>query len=185
MFIQTEQTPNPSSLKFVFEEKIFNSSTSITFLKSDEKKSPFAIDIFAIDGILSFYICSDFVTITKDDSFDWSLLKPQILQIMMDYIGQKLPFLPVEFDNQKLNRYENLTQIEKEIVELIEDRVKPAVAMDGGDVEFVKYTPEDGIVYLRMYGACSGCPSSDATLKGGIKRMLQQYIPEVYDVAQV
>ena len=182
MFIKTESTPNPNSIKFVLEKQI-SGVASVSFEKSHfEAHSAFAKKIFQIEGVDKIFVLDDFVTITKTEQTSWDVLKPQILSILMDFISTNQPFVEAvspansrTFDNE----------IEREIYNIIEDRVKPAVALDGGDIEFVKFTPEDGVVYVSMHGSCSGCPSSSVTLKDGIKRTLQYYVPEVMDVLQV
>lgn len=186
MFIQTEETPNPNSVKFLFDSPIAISAP-VEYTKNTHSGN-FASDIFETHGVEGVYITNNFLTITKADSEPWSVIKPQILHILSEYLIQKKPLISddsaVENAEAKPN-YDNLSAVEKEIVELIEERVRPAVAMDGGDIQFIKYESDSGIVYLRMHGACSGCPSSSSTLQGGVKRMLQHYIPEITDVIGV
>ena len=188
MFIQTEDTPNPNSLKFLFDQEIYQGSDSFDYTIEASQDEAFSKSIFEIPGIDRLYICGTFLTITKAEHETWSVIKPQVLQLIMHYSVNKQPMVklqdlskPQQTDEKTL---EHFSDIEKEIYELIEERVRPAVAMDGGDVALIKYDTDSGIVYLRMKGSCSGCPSSSATLKGGVKRMLQHYIPEIVDVCE-
>ena len=185
MFIQTLDTPNPNSMKFVFEDPAYNNDSTATYTM-ENTTTQFAKDIFETHGVSGLYITKDFITITKIESENWDIIKPQILHVLLEYLVQSKPLLDtVGGSTENRTDLSNLSEIDKQIVDLIEERVRPAVAMDGGDIEFVKYDQESGIVYLRMHGACSGCPSSSATLQNGVKRMLQHYIPEIYDVASV
>ena len=185
MFIQTEETPNPSSLKFVLEN-IIAPTSSFSFEKENKNTySGFSNDIFNIAGVIRVFVLDNFITITKDEDFNWDTIKPQILSLIMDYISSDRKIIEVDPLSNSANNRVFESPIEEEIYNIIEDRVKPAVAMDGGDIEFVKFSQDDGIVYVSMHGSCSGCPSSGATLKDGIKRTLQYYVPEVMDVLQV
>ena len=183
MFIQTEDTPNPNSLKFILES-ILTSGNSLdyTSLTANAELSDFAKDVFIIGGVERIFILDNFITITKTSEIDWDVLKPQILNTIMNYLVAKkeIGCAPKPKERPVLNN-----EIENEIYDLIEERVKPAVAMDGGDVEFVRFDDSNGTVYVSMHGSCSGCPSSSATLKDGILRMLQYYVPEIKDVVAV
>jgi NFU1 iron-sulfur cluster scaffold homolog, mitochondrial len=182
MFIKTDSTPNPNSLKFVLEKSV-SPTISVSFEKAERgAHTNFAKQMFQINGVEKIFILDDFVTITKTEQESWDVLKPQILSILMDFISTNQPLIELTSSSQA-RTFES--EIEQEIYNIIEDRVKPAVALDGGDIEFVKFTPEDGVVYVSMHGSCSGCPSSTVTLKDGIKRTLQYYVPEVMDVLQV
>ena len=182
MFIQTEETPNPNSIKFVLEKTI-NPLSSVSLEKIHENTyQNFAKEIFLINGVERVFILDNFITITKDDNVAWNVIKPQVLSLLMEYISSEKSIIDV-FQSKEKREFDN--EIEEEIYNIIEDRVKPAVAMDGGDIEFIKFTSDDGIVYVSMHGSCSGCPSSSITLKDGIKRTLQYYVPEVMDVVQV
>ena len=178
MFIQTEDTPNPMTLKFIPGTKVLPNDTAEFNVSSDNINSPLARSLFKIDGVNSIFLGDDFISVTKSDEDDWFSLKPQILAEIMTFFssGQKI----IDADtNDKIN-IENESDISKQIRELIDTRVRPAVAMDGGDIVFHSF--EDGVVSLEMRGACNGCPSSTATLKMGIENMLKHYIPEVKEV---
>ena len=182
MFIQTESTPNPETLKFLPGVMVMESGTlSVTDSKS-AASMPLAGGLFAIDGVTGVFFGSDFVTVTKSEDISWDALKPSILAEIMDFFvsGGK-----VEAATSALAAYSDaeLSDIEKQIVELIETRVRPAVAMDGGDIIYKSFV--DGVVRLELHGACSGCPSSSATLKSGIENMLKHYVPEVIAVEAV
>jgi Fe-S cluster biogenesis protein NfuA len=182
MYIQTETTPNPQTLKFLPESTVLESGTRFYTSAAMAEESPLALSLFQVVGVNAVFLGSDFVTITKDSTFDWALIKPDILTRMMDFfvaghpvIHQKPAPLPRDMSEA--------TEIEREIIELIDTRVRPSVAMDGGDIVFHSFT--DGVVYLEMHGSCSGCPSSTLTLKSGIENMLKHYIPEVVAVEAV
>jgi Fe-S cluster biogenesis protein NfuA len=184
MFIQTEETPNPNAIKFLPGMEI--SIDPIFFNNFDEAraKSSLAAKIYSINDIKAVFFGADFITVTKIDESDWKLLKPEILMVIMDHLVSGLPV----FDENKniftqANNTEDLPEIEKQIIEIIETRVRPSVAMDGGDIIYKGF--REGIVYLQLHGACSGCPSSSITLKNGIESMLQHYVPEVISVEAI
>lgn len=184
MFIQTEETPNPRTLKFLPGKQVMEKGT-VTFIDEEmAKESPLAEVLFKIEHVESVFFGSDFITVTKSEKADWQLLKPAILTTIMDHYVTGKPILKgQERVTKKDTSSENDTPIIKEIKELIDTRVRPAVAEDGGDIVFDSF--EDGIVKLELYGACSGCPSSTVTLKEGIENMLKHYIPEVERVEAV
>lgn len=185
MFIQVEETPNPNSLKFYPGEQVLESGT-VDFQDkvTASLKSPLAKSLFRIKGVKSVFFAQDFITVTKedDDFLDWKVMKPQIFSEIMIFYTMKQPVLFDEPDVDSNIINENDSDIVKEIKQLIEDRIRPTIQEDGGDLAFVAY--EDGIVKLRLQGACTSCPSSVVTLKNGIRNMLQFYIPEVKDVVQ-
>ncbi len=180
MFIQTEATPNPSTLKFIPEQTIMAQGTANFNDKQAASRSPLATRLFGVDGVDSIFLGSDFITVTKDDEKDWQVLKPMVLEALMNHFNSGEAVIK-EGEAASDEGGED-SDIVKQIKELIETRVRPAVAQDGGDIIFHKF--EEGIVYLTMMGACSGCPSSGATLKHGIENMLRYYIPEVLEVRQ-
>ncbi|MDX2083392.1 MAG: NifU family protein [Rickettsiales bacterium] len=184
MFIQTEETPNPNSLKFIPDNKIVLNSGTIEFKnqKQAATKSPLALQLFEISGIESIFLGHNFITITKNEKTDWSKIKTEIQATIMDFFVSQKPVLFEEHKPEN-NIDENDSDIVKQIKELIEVKVRPAVAMDGGDIIFHSF--EDGIVKLHLKGSCSGCPSSTITLKNGIENMLKHYIPEVEAVEQI
>ncbi len=185
MFIQTESTPNPETLKFLPGRDVYSLGT-IEF-KSEEgaKDSPLAASLFSQKGVKSVFFGQDFITITKTEEMSWDLMKPSLLSVIMEHFSSNKPVIA---DDSKLQsdtttNYEGLDEIEKQIAELIDNRVRPAVAMDGGDIIYRGF--ENGIVKLELYGSCSGCPSSTATLKSGIENMLKHYVPEVIAVEAI
>ena len=185
MFIQTEQTPNPQTLKFLPGKVVMEDGTAF-FQNADEaSNSPFAQRLFGVDGVDGVFFGSDFITITKNQSLDWQVMKPLILGSIMDHYnsGDVTIFSEDSEKNTSLDKNENDSDIVKQIKELLDTRVRPAVAMDGGDIIYDSF--KDGIVYLHMQGACSGCPSSTATLKMGIENMLKHYVPEVQEVRPI
>lgn len=178
MFIQTESTPNPATIKFIPGRKVYENGT-IEFNNQEEaKRSPLATTLFQIGGITNVFYGNDFISITKDENADWFALKPQILEQLVYYLTSHA-IIDVHANSQSTPPVEH-DAIAKEIQELLDTKVRPAVAMDGGDITFERF--EDGVVYLKMKGACSGCPSSSITLKSGIENMLRYYIPEVTEV---
>jgi len=183
MFIQTEATPNPATLKFLPGQAVMEMGTANFTTRDDATRSPMAIRLFDVSGVAGVFLGGDFITATKAPDSDWDMLKPQILSAIMDHYtsgdvmvieGAPTPSPDVEEDEDSV-----ISQIK----ELIETRVRPAVAQDGGDIIFHGF--QEGIVYLQMQGACAGCPSSTATLKHGIENMLKYYVPEVQEVRPV
>ena len=185
MFIQTEQTPNPQTLKFLPGKVVMDDGTAFFQNIEEASHSPFAKRLFKIEGVDGVFFGSDFITITKGQSVDWQVMKPLILGSIMDHYnsGEDTIIKEEKKENKKLNNDENDTDIVKQIKELLDTRVRPAVAMDGGDIIYDSF--KDGVVYLHMQGACSGCPSSTATLKMGIENMLKHYVPEVQEVRPI
>ncbi len=181
MFIQTENTPNPATIKFIPDKQLLISET-FDFASADmAKKSPLALRLFGITGVSRIFLSYEFISVTKSDDTDWSMLKPIILAALMEYLSLDQPIIDDDYIAPNTNIDDD--EITSQIKELLEERVRPMVAMDGGDIIFDSF--DDGIVYLRMQGACSGCPSSTATLKIGIENMLRHYIPEVIEVRAV
>ena len=178
MFIQTEQTPNPATLKFIPGETVLDEGTADFKTAGAAEKSPLASRLFQIDGISGVFFGSDFITVTKLDDEDWQVLKPQILGVVMEHYTSGRPILLEDATAE--DDGEDDDEIVAQIKELLDTRVRPAVAQDGGDIIFEKF--EEGVVYLHMQGACAGCPSSTATLKHGIENMLRYYVPEVEEV---
>ena len=186
MFIQTEQTPNPQTLKFLPGRVVMKEGTAFYQDIKETDNSPFAKRLFQVEGVTGVFFGSDFITITKNEPLDWQVMKPLILGAIMDHFNSD----DLTIEEDKLSKDTNLssikdddTDIVKQIKELLDTRVRPAVAMDGGDIVYQSF--EDGIVYLHMQGACSGCPSSTATLKMGIENMLKHYVPEVKEVRPI
>lgn len=183
MFIQTEPTPNPQTLKFIPGEEVLDSGTAFYTSAANAANSPLAQAIFTVPNVNAVFFGSDFITVTKSEQGDWNVLKPLLLTTIMDHYVAGKPVV-VEASKASSNTVSEFdSEIVKQIKELIETRVRPAVAQDGGDIVFHDYT--DGVVRLEMHGACSGCPSSTATLKQGIENMLKHYVPEVVAVEAV
>jgi len=180
MFIQTESTPNPLTLKFLPGVEIMKEGTAFFTSLAAAAPSPLAKKLFAVEGVAAVFLGSDFITVTKIEAGEWATLKPSLLAAIMDHL---VAGLPVMTETTKSTIGENDSELEKQIRELIDTRVRPAVAQDGGDIIFRGF--HDGIVQLELHGACSGCPSSTATLKQGIENMLKHYVPEVVAVEAV
>ncbi|ARW17535.1 Fe/S biogenesis protein NfuA [Komagataeibacter europaeus] len=185
MFIETEDTPNPATLKFLPGREIMANGATADFISPDSVagRSRLAELLFDLDGVARVFFGNDFVAVTRSDAMQWDDLRPQVLSVLADYLATEQPV--VESDAQVV---EDLIapgdeEIVQQIKELLDTRVRPAVAGDGGDIVFRGY--RDGVVRLTMQGACSGCPSSRATLKHGVENMLRHYVPEVVSVEQV
>ena len=189
MFIQTEATPNPATLKFIPGRVVLDGGTMEFANRETAARSPLAERLFGIAGVTSVFYGSDFVTVTKDDS-DWQHLKPAILGAIMEYYMSGAPLLAdgsATSDEAADEQDEFFNESDAETVatikDLIETRVRPAVAGDGGDITFKGY--KEGIVFLQMKGACSGCPSSTATLQHGIQNLLKHFVPEVVEIRPI
>ena len=178
MFIQTEDTPNPATLKFIPGVSVLPGDTAEFTSTEEAKSSPLATRLFAIDGVVSVFFSGDFLAVTKAEQLDWFVLKPSILAGIMEHFASGLPIVQAKSESKVSEEEDNETV--QQIKHLLDTRVRPAVAMDGGDITFHSF--EDGVVTLQMRGACQGCPSSTATLKMGIENMLRHYIPEVREV---
>ena len=186
MFIQTELTPNPATLKFLPGRSVIDSGTAnFTDVATAAARSPLAERLFGVGGVTGVFLGGDFVTVTKEEDSDWYQLKPAILGIIMEHFTAGRPvLLDSEGAAADLAEGDELdSDIVVQIKELLETRVRPAVAQDGGDIIFHDFN--DGVVYLHMQGSCSGCPSSTATLKAGIENMLRHYVPEVQEVRAI
>jgi Fe-S cluster biogenesis protein NfuA len=184
MFIQTEATPNPATLKFIPGKGVLADGTADFRTKTDATASPLATRLFAIDGVDGVFLGSDFISVTKGD-IEWQHLKPMVLGAIMEHYMSGAPVTDEEDSND--SSAENYDTQDEAVVatikELLETRVRPAVAQDGGDITFSGF--RDGVVYLHMRGACSGCPSSTATLRHGIENLLKHFCPDVVSVEPV
>ncbi len=182
MFIQTEQTPNPATLKFLPGQPVMERGTA-NFPSADQAaRSPLAVRLFAIEGVIGVFLGADFVTVAKSDALEWHVLKPPVLGALMEHLSAGLPVIE-EDENPAQTSDEDDDEVVAQIKELLDTRVRPAVAQDGGDIVYHGF--EDGVVYLHLQGACAGCPSSSVTLKMGIENMLKHYVPEVQRVEAV
>lgn len=180
MFIQTESTPNPATLKFLPGRAVMERGTANFADASEAGNSPLARSLFANDGVLGVFLGSDFITISKAPNKEWDVMKPLILGAIMEHFQSGRPVVEGDADDAAGGDEDGVVG---QIKELIDTRVRPAVAQDGGDIVYKGF--EDGIVYLHMQGACAGCPSSSMTLKHGIENMLRYYVPEVQEVRAV
>ena len=190
MFIETETTPNPASLKFLPGQPVMQQGTREFATPEAAEASPLAQAIFDTGEVVNVFFGGDFVTVTAAPGVSWSDLKPQVLAILLDHCVAQAPLVvpgtaggiavPPEDEGMLVDEREEDGDIIAQINELLETRVRPAVAGDGGDIQYRGY--RDGVVHLQMQGACSGCPSSTATLKHGIEGLLKHYVPEVVEV---
>ncbi|MEP2030846.1 MAG: NifU family protein [Paracoccaceae bacterium] len=185
MFIQTESTPNPATLKFLPGQSVMDVGTADFPTADTAGKSPLANRIFAVVGVTGVFFGLDFVTVTKSDDAEWDHIKPSILGAIMEHYQSGQPVMGE--DHQPVSGHADHDGEDGEVVsqikELLDSRVRPAVAQDGGDITFHGF--DRGVVYLHMQGACAGCPSSTLTLKMGIENLLRHYIPEVTEVRPV
>ena len=183
MFIQTDSTPNPASLKFLPGRVVMERGTADFRSVEEASNSLFAQNLFKIEGVEGVFFGSDFISITKSDKLDWQVLKPSVLGAIADHYESGAPIIDKIENTEKDSAVTKDSDIVVQIKELLDTKVRPAVAQDVGDITFSDY--KDGIVFLQMKGACSGCPSSTATLKAGIENMLKHYLPEVQGVEPV
>ncbi|MBE9603619.1 NifU family protein [Acetobacteraceae bacterium H6797] len=187
MFIETEGTPNPATLKFLPGQDVLGDRGTADFTSEEAaSRSPLATRLFEMSGVARVFLGADFVTVTKTEDADWQSLRPQVLGAIMDHYLSGMPIMAGEsgaddFEEEDVDPAD--AEVVAQIKELLDTRVRPAVAGDGGDIVFRGF--RDGIVRLHMQGACSGCPSSRATLKHGVENMLRHYVPEVVAVEQV
>lgn len=185
MFIQTEQTPNPASLKFLPGQTVMEEG-AVDFASPDAAaRSPLAMRLFGISGVVGVFLGADFITVSKTDARDWQVVKPEILGAIMEHFTLGDPVIAPESPAPAAASAEGEEgdAVVVQIRELLETRVQPAVAQDGGHVRFDRF--EEGVVFLELQGACAGCPSATATLRNGIENLLKHYIPEILEVRAV
>ena len=181
MFIQTEETPNPSTLKFLPGREVLPDGSIDYKSVGEASNSPLAQALFDVDGVVGVFLSDNFITITKRDDKEWHLMKPGLLGVIMEHFTANRPVVLSKIEGDTGSGInEDDDEIVSQIKELLYTRVRPAVAQDGGDIVFEGF--EEGVVTVQMRGACAGCPSSTATLKMGIENMLRHYIPEVKEV---
>ena len=173
MFVQTETTPNPNSLKFL-PGKTVSKSGSFEITKKDDVKNELIRNIMSINGIEGIFLNKDFISINKYDDTSWDEIKHIVISLINDFYSSGKEFV---IEN------ENLGEIEKKIVKILDEKIRPAVAKDGGDIRFKEF--KDGVVKVQLQGSCSGCPSSTLTLKQGVQNLLCHYLPEVKEVIAV
>ncbi len=184
MFIQTESTPNPATLKFLPGQAVLETGTADFPSAETAGTSPLAMRVFAVEGVTGVFFGNDFVTVTKAGSIEWDHIKPSILGAIMEHFQSGEPVIQGQSAETGHADHDGPdSDIVNQIKELLDTRVRPAVAQDGGDITFHGF--DRGVVYLHMQGACAGCPSSTLTLKMGIENLLRHYIPEVVEVRPV
>jgi Fe-S cluster biogenesis protein NfuA len=185
MFIETEGTPNPATLKFLPGRDVMGNRGTADFANAEAaQRSPLASKLFALPGIARVFLGGDFITVTEDGEMGWQVLRPQVLGAIMEHFMSGAPVDAEAGEDEVAGDFDPADiEIVDQIKELLDTRVRPAVAGDGGDIVFRGF--REGIVKLHLQGACSGCPSSRATLKHGVETMLKHYVPEVLSVEQV
>ncbi len=183
MFIQTEATPNPQTLKFLPGQTVVAGPPRDFKDAEAAECSPLARRLFELDGVTGVFLGSDFISVTKSDDADWTVLKPAILGVIMEHYLSGDPVIEGEAAAASEFYDEKDADVVAQIKELLDTRVRPAVAQDGGDITFQGF--KDGVVYLQMVGACSGCPSATATLKQGVENLLKHFVPQVQEVQEV
>ena len=179
MFIQTEITPNPNSLKFLPGKRVSNIGT-IEITKKDENNNQLVKDILAVNGVEGILLASDFISVNKLEEISWDEIKHIIISLINDFYSSGNDF--VLDDKQNSNKVD-LSEIEKNIVKILDEKIRPAVSRDGGDIKFKSF--KDGVVKVQLQGSCSGCPSSTLTLKQGVQNLLKHYIREVKEVEAI
>ncbi len=181
MFIQTEETPNPATMKFLPGREVLGKGTMDMTSEKEALRSPLAQRLFGVEGVKGVFLGGDFITVTKVDAKTWPDMKPGILTAIMEHFTSGLPVLEEENSIEPVDADED--PVVTQIRDLLDHKIRPAVAQDGGDIVFQRF--EDGIVYLTLKGACAGCPSATLTLKAGVESLLRHYVPEVKEVRQV
>ena len=179
MFVQIETTPNPNSLKFLPGKKVSNSG-SFEITKKDNVKNELVSNILSIKGVEGIFLSGDFISINKYDEVSWEEIKHIVISLINDYYSRGKEFV-IDKDLNEIN--ENLNDIEKRIIQILEQKIRPAVSKDGGDIKFKEF--KNGVVKVQLQGSCSGCPSSTMTLKQGVQNLLCHYLPEVKEVIAV
>ena len=179
MFVQTEITPNPNSLKFLPGKKVSNSGP-YEITKKEETKNKLVIDILSINGVEGIFLGEDFISVNKNDQTKWDEIKHIVISLINEHYSFGKEFV---IDEKYEKENSNLSEIEEKIVKILEQKIRPAVARDGGDIKFLEF--KDGVVKVQLQGSCSGCPSSTMTLKQGVQNLLCHYLPEVKEVISV
>ena len=179
MFVQTEVTPNPNSLKFLPGKKVSNSGP-YEITKKEGIKNDLIRNILSINGVEGIFLGEDFISVNKRDETKWDEIKHIVISFINDFYSEGIEFV---IDENAEKSDENLNEIEQKIVKILEQKIRPAVARDGGDIKFKEF--KDGIVKVQLQGSCSGCPSSTMTLKQGVQNLLCHYLPEVKEVVAI
>ena len=180
MFVQTQNTPNPNSLKFLPGKKVSN-DIPIEITEKNESNNELIRNILSINGVKGIFLSDDFISVNKDENIEWEELKHIIISFINDYYSNGNVIVIDKENKNSLNK--DLSEIEKKIVKILETKVRPAVARDGGDIKFKDF--KDGVVTVNLQGSCSGCPSSTMTLKQGVQNLLCHYIPEIKEVIAI
>ena len=179
MFVQTEATPNPNSLKFLPGKKVSNSGP-YEITKKDDLKNELVRNILSINGVEGIFLGQDFISVNKNDNTKWEEVKHIVISFINDFYSDGKEFV---IDENAKEEVTNLNEIEEKIVKILEQKIRPAVARDGGDIKFKEF--KDGVVKVQLQGSCSGCPSSTMTLKQGVQNLLCHYLPEVKEVVAI
>ena len=179
MFVQTELTPNPNSLKFLPGKKVSNSGPYEITSKEDSE-NVLVRNILSVNGVEGIFLGEDFISVNKDDSTKWEDVKHIVISLINDFYSEGKEFV---IDENLKEQKSNLDDIEKKIVKILDQKIRPAVARDGGDIKFKEF--KDGVVKVQLQGSCSGCPSSTMTLKQGVQNLLCHYLPEVKEVVAI
>tara|TARA_X000001036_G_scaffold316783_1_gene295180 strand:- start:1906 stop:2445 length:540 start_codon:yes stop_codon:yes gene_type:complete len=179
MFVQTEATPNPNSLKFL-PGKTVSQGGSFEIIKKDDVKNELIRNLMSVNGVEGIFLGRDFISINKYDDISWDEIKHIVISLINDFYSSGKEFV---IDKSPFESNENLGEIEKKIVQILDQKIRPAVAKDGGDIKFKEF--KDGVVMVQLQGSCSGCPSSTMTLKQGVQNLLCHYLPEVKEVIAV
>ena len=179
MFVQTEVTPNPNSLKFLPGKKVSNSGP-YEITDKDEIKNELVTNILSLEGVESIFLGQDFISINKNEQTKWDDIKHIVISLINDFYSDGKDFV---IDENVKRREPSLDEIEQKIVKILDQKIRPAVAKDGGDIKFKEY--KDGVVKVQLQGSCSGCPSSTMTLKKGVQNLLCHYLPEVKEVVAI
>ncbi len=179
MFVQTEITPNPNSLKFL-PGKIVSKSGSFEITKKDDVKNELIRNLMSINGVEGIFLGKDFISVNKYDSTSWDEIKHIVISLINDFYSNGKEFV---INTDPFEIEENLGEIEKKIVQILDQKIRPAVAKDGGDIKFKEF--KNGVVKVQLQGSCSGCPSSTMTLKKGVQNLLCHYLPEVKEVEAI
>ena len=182
MFIQTETTPNPNALKFIPGKTVSNSG-SFEITKKEEINNDLVRNLLSVNGVTGIFLGEDFISINKEEKIDWEDIKHIVISLMNEFYAEGNEYV-IDKNNKEENKsIQNLGEIEKQIVKILETKIKPAVARDGGDIKFKEF--KDGVVKVQLQGSCSGCPSSTMTLKQGVQNLLCHYLPEVKEVIAI
>ena len=179
MFVQTEVTPNPNSLKFLPGKKVSNSGP-YEILSKEDSENVLVRNILSVNGVEGIFLGEDFISVNKDNSTKWEDVKHIVISLINDFYSEGKEFV---IDENLKEQNSNLDEIEQKIVKILDEKIRPAVARDGGDIKFKEF--KDGVVKVELQGSCSGCPSSTMTLKQGVQNLLCHYLPEVKEVVAV